>query len=106
VYENNTIWSKLEAEGFAKSILASKLLQSVDVQFDAFPLPHLEPMDVCRFDTDQASSAFRATKFSIPLTAGGVMSIGYLKRLGVYPLRPVVTSRGFRPKRGWARSAW
>jgi hypothetical protein len=83
IYDNSTITSKSEAQRFANSILASHLLQSVDVAFDAFPLPHLEEMDVCRYDTPQASNAFRAVKFSIPLLAGGVMAVGYNRRVSV-----------------------
>jgi hypothetical protein len=86
-YVNSSITTQSEAQRFANSILASRLLESVSVEFDSLPIPHLEPMDVCRIDTDQYSNAFRFTKASIPLVAkeDTFMSVGYTNRVSAQP---------------------
>lgn len=80
-YVNSSITTQAEAQRFANSILASKQMQSVDVQFESLPIPHMDPMDVARLDIDQYSAAFRMTRWSIPLVVGSSMSVGFLNRV-------------------------
>jgi hypothetical protein len=83
VIEDDTIRSKVEAEEKAGETLNDRLLQTVEVSFDAMPIPHLEPGDMVRIQTDEYSTSFRLREFSIPLVAGDSMSIGYVKNMAI-----------------------
>jgi hypothetical protein len=84
-YENASITTKSEAQRFADSILAQRLLESVDVAFTSMPIPHLEPEDVCWLITDEFSSAFRYTRASIPLVAKpeSHQTVGYVGKVSL-----------------------
>jgi hypothetical protein len=84
-YVNPSIMTQSLAQRFADSILASRLLESVDVAFDSMPIPHLEPEDVCWLATDEFSSAFRFTRGSIPLVArdDSHMTVGYIGKVSL-----------------------
>jgi hypothetical protein len=81
VIENESIKSKKKARALAKARLRNALLEQVEVTFESLPIPYLEEGDKVRVSSDQFSGSFRVKKFSIPLTADGTMSIGYLKRV-------------------------
>jgi len=83
VIEDDAIRTKTEAEEKAGAVLNDKLLQTVDVSFDAMPIPHLEPGDMVRIQTEEYATTFRMREFSIPLVAGDSMSVGYQKRMAV-----------------------
>ncbi|TKT03449.1 hypothetical protein [Streptomyces lasalocidi] len=84
VIEDDSIRSNAEAEQKAGTVLNDRLLQTVDVKFDAMPIPHLEPGDLVRIQTDEYATTFRLYQFSIPLVVGDTpMSVGYNKRLSV-----------------------
>jgi hypothetical protein len=83
VIEDDSIRSKTEAEEKAGTTLNDRLLQTVEVAFDAMPIPHLEPGDMCRIQTDEYATTFRLYQFSIPLHAEGTMSVGSHKNLSV-----------------------
>lgn len=87
--ENDHIRSHAEANRKAKRILEDRLRQTVEVTFDALPMPHLEEGDLVRVQTPDSVVAFRLRQFSIPLTTDGdpVMSVGYLKRTRRYMKR-------------------
>lgn len=89
--EDDEIRTKKDAREVAKRHLRRGLIQSVDVTFDSLPIPHLEPDDVCRVHTEQFSARFRLAQASIPLTADGKMSVGYLRR--VTPNRRAIRGR-------------
>lgn len=74
-----------EAKALAKSTLAQRLLQQVDVTFDAMPNPLLEEWDTVRIATDEFSTNFVLTKFTIPLIVadGASMAVGYNKKIGI-----------------------
>lgn len=82
VVEDTAIRSDREARRVAKRILEDRLRQVVEVQFDALPIPHLDPGDLVTVTTDDVTLRFRLRQFSIPLGASGapVMPVGYLKR--------------------------
>ncbi|MFE9497261.1 hypothetical protein [Streptomyces collinus] len=83
VIEDDSIRSKTEAEEKAGNTLNDRLLQTVDVSFDAMPIPHLEPGDMVRIQTDEYATTFRLYTFSIPLVVGNSMSVGYHKDMSV-----------------------
>lgn len=84
VIEDDTIRSKAEATEKAGTTLNDRLLQTVDVKFDAMPIPHLEPGDMVRIQTEEYATTFRLGQFSIPLVVGDTpMSVGYNKDLSV-----------------------
>lgn len=81
VIEDDSIKSKKAAKAVAKRNLKMALGQSVSVAFDSLPVPFLEEMDLVRFKTETGAGQFRIEQMSIPLTADGTSSIGYLKNV-------------------------
>ena len=79
--ERDGVRSKAEAERVARRRIADHKLQTLEVAFDAIPLPHLEPGDWARLHTDDVGMGFRVRAFSIPLTAGQPMTVGYRRRV-------------------------
>lgn len=83
ITQDDSVKTTHEAQQLASRLVADGLLQSVDVAFDALPVPFLEPGDLCHVATDDGSITFRLQKFSIPLTAGDSMSVGYTRRVSL-----------------------
>lgn len=83
--ENESIRTDADARERAKQILRDRLRSTVEVTFDALPIPHLDAGDLVRVETDDASFEFRLRQFSIPLGVSGdpVMSVGYHRRTTV-----------------------
>lgn len=82
--EDSDVLSKARAKQLAEQVLDTRMTQTVDVSFDAFPMPFLEPGDVCRVYTDNCPKTnFKLQQFSIPLGVGDVMTVGYNRRLSV-----------------------
>lgn len=79
--EDDSIKSKKAAKRVAVKQLRAALHETVEVSFDSLPIPHLEELDLCRFNTDITAGKFRLQKMSIPLTADGTSSVGYLRRV-------------------------
>lgn len=81
--EDSSIRTDAEAKKLAERILEKVLKESIDVNFDSLPVPHLEPGDMVRVQTDDFTLSFRLRKFAIPLAPSGAppMPVGYLKRL-------------------------
>ena len=79
--EDSNIKTKKAARAYARKRLKHALLEAVDVQFDCLPVPYLEERDLCKVDSKRWSGMFRLTKMTIPLTADGVSTIGYLKQV-------------------------
>lgn len=82
VIEDSAIRTKKEAQAKANQVLKNRLRETVQVTFDALPVPHLDPGDLVRIRTASFSTTFRLGQFTIPLTPTGspTMSVGYLKR--------------------------
>jgi hypothetical protein len=68
-----------EARVTAATTLIDRLMQQVDVRFEAMPNPLLEEYDVVRIETDEFSANFLLATFTIPLVVGDSMTIGYTK---------------------------
>lgn len=83
VIDNSSIVNIGEAQTVAVNALNQALLQEIDVQFDALPIPHLDEGDVVRIYTDEFNAPFRMTKWSLPLSHAALMSTGYLSRLSL-----------------------
>lgn len=83
VIQDDSIKSKKAARKLARARVNNSLLESVEVAFDCLPIPFLEEYDKCRLVTDDWSGAFRLRKMTIPLTADGKSTVGYLKRVSV-----------------------
>lgn len=97
VEEDDAIRTNVQAKARAKSLLKSGLRESVDVKFDTLVVPHLEEMDMVKVSSDKFSSVFRLSKFAIPLSSSGTMSVGYVKN--VNPKKTAIRSRAARKKR-------
>lgn len=78
--ENGNIKSLEKAKKLAQDRLKSALIESVEVAFDALPIMFLEEMDLCRVSAGDFSGTFRLEKMTIPLTASGTSSVGYLRK--------------------------
>ncbi|MDQ0793553.1 hypothetical protein [Streptomyces sp. B1I3] len=102
VIEDDAIRSKAEATAKAATTLNDRLLQEVEVSFDAMPIPYLEPGDLCRLQTEEYATTFRLSEYSIPLVAGEQMSVGYVKRMQVRKLS-ARTMAAMRTKRIMSR---
>lgn len=85
VISDGTIGTIGEAKSLAETTLAQSLLQAVDVSFEALPVPHLDPGDLCQLSSEAAATPFRLSSFSLPLVAGPNMTIGYTRQLAVKP---------------------
>lgn len=82
VVENDKVTTNKDAERIAEDRLAHLLEQQVEVSFDITPIPYLEEYDrVNLIYSTYNTGAFTLKQFSIPLTIGDVMSVGYNKRL-------------------------
>lgn len=97
VIENESVKSIKKARSLAKTRLRNALLEQVEVSFESLPIPYLEEYDKVRVSSEAFSGSFRLRKFSIPLTADGTMSIGYLKR--VTPSRRFMKIRNTNKKK-------
>lgn len=75
------IGSDREAKRVAEARLSAALASYVDVKFDALVVPHLDAGDYVRLSAAGFSMTTRLSTFSIPLTAGGRMSVGYRRRM-------------------------
>lgn len=78
---NDDIRSVQEAQRLADRVLRDRLRQMVEVTFDALPVYHLDPGDLCRVQTKAGALEFRLNQASIPLGIGGDMSVGYWKQV-------------------------
>lgn len=82
--EDDSITSDAEALDRANYELRRGLRSSIDVMYDALPVPHLEEMDVVRaYQEGRFNSIHVLKQFTIPLTAAGSSSIGYAKNVKV-----------------------
>jgi hypothetical protein len=81
VISDDSIKSKATARKVGKARLKQALIEQVEVAFDCLPIPYLEEGDMCRVESDRYTGNFKLSKMSIPLTADGVCSMGYNKRV-------------------------
>lgn len=81
VIENDHLKTNRECRNRAVARVNDLLTQSVEVTFDAMPVPHLEPDDMVEVDSNDVDQRFRARNFSIPLSAGDAMAVGYTRRM-------------------------
>jgi len=78
---NDHIRSTNEVRTRANAILDDMLVEALGVGFSSLPIPHLDPLDVVRVATDDFAANVRIRQFSLPLAAGGQMSVGYIARV-------------------------
>lgn len=83
VIENPRIRSRAEAKRVARRRLNDLLMEAVDVTFESLPVPHLEPMDIIRVTTREATVQVRLRSYSLPLVVGENMSVGFHKLVSV-----------------------
>lgn len=79
--EDENVGTDREAKRVAKVRLRSLLHSMVEVKFSALTIPHLDAADEIGVQTDRFSMQTRLTAFSIPLTASGRMTVGYVRRM-------------------------
>lgn len=78
--EDSAIRSQAEARRVAQATLTNRLLQNVEVAYDAMVVPHLDPGDHIGTKTADFAVTSRLGTFTIPLTVDGRMSVGYMRR--------------------------
>lgn len=86
VIENDALRSVAEAKNYAQATLNGLLSASTNVEFESLVIPHLEPGDMVRVQTDDFALTTRVETFTIPLTAEETMSVGYHKRVATGPI--------------------
>ena len=77
IVEDDNIKTQSQANTLARNLVNSRALQAVDITFDAFVAPHLEPYDIYTLKTPDISMTARYTKGTIPLKSA-VGNVGYL----------------------------
>jgi hypothetical protein len=64
----------------AENELERQLLLAREVSFESLPVPHLEEHDAVRTSAGDLDAVHFLKTWSLPLTAGGTMSVSYVKR--------------------------
>jgi len=90
VVDNDHIRSNKEAKRVANRVLNDRLEEALDVTLESLVVPHLDPGDLVRVSTDDLAATFRLRRYTIPLSAGGTMSVGFHKNI------PKVNARRIR----------
>lgn len=85
VVDNNNIKSRERARAVARRTLRRLSTETVSVSFDCLPVPHLTPGARCRIEEGGDVHRFHATRYTLPLRATDLMSVGYLKRTRSQP---------------------
>lgn len=78
---DDSVGSVAEAKQVAETRLEAALMSVVNITCDTLVVPHLDAGDVITVKTDDYSLSQRLNSFSIPLTAGSPMTLGYNRRL-------------------------
>lgn len=81
IIRDNEIKTIAEADRRAGVELYDGLISSVSVAFDCLPHPMVEGGDICYLMTDEYTVIFNMMKMSIPLSAKGVSTVGYNRRV-------------------------
>lgn len=97
--EDDNIASVAAARSRAREELRKGLIQSIEAAYDSLVVPFLEEGDYVRLHTEEYAVTHHMRKFSIPLTAGGDMSIGYVKNVKVARRRAYRARRRSRQDR-------
>lgn len=79
-FQSDSYRSLAECKKRAITLLESKLTETINVKFDALVIPHLEPNDKCKVAVGRMDLDFWLREYTIPLTPGGVMTVGYVRR--------------------------
>jgi hypothetical protein len=91
--QDESLRTTKECKDLCKSLLADGLLAGVDVTYDGVVHPGLQEGDVIALRTDLVAVNYKASKFTIPLTAATAASYGYHKRI-----RPKGGAKRIRPR--------
>lgn len=83
VVERDSIRTEADARRLGDRILRNRLLDIMDVTFEALPIPHMDPNDLIHVEFDGLAADIRLRKFSLPITVGGDMSVGSIRRVSV-----------------------
>lgn len=83
VVENDSIRTDADARRLAERVLRNRLLDVTEVTADTLPVPHLDPLDVVRFEVGDYAANIVLRKFTLPITVGGDMSVGTIRRRSV-----------------------
>jgi hypothetical protein len=86
---DSTKITRARATEIAKRELDHSARQTVDVQFEALPVPHLNPGDTLELNTDEVHASFTFREGTLDLTAAP-MSVGFVKKNRVARFRPHV----------------
>jgi hypothetical protein len=76
VIDNPKVIGKAAAYALAVSQRNYWLAQQTEATFDSLPVPHLEPWDYVRMQTDKFSQIVPVRRFTLPLTIDEPMRVG------------------------------
>lgn len=85
--DDSALTNNTKANARARENLTDGLAQQVASSFTALPVPHLEPWDVVVVNAPHFAGEMRVNQFSLPLTADGVMTVGFNERV----TNPIIT---------------
>lgn len=83
VIEDDSITTDDQAMDRANRELRRGLRSALDVSYDALVIPQLEELDVVRMASSKFTTTHLMKQFTIPLTAAGTATIGYVKNVKV-----------------------
>lgn len=78
--EDGELRTQVDVDAARNRRLAELTVNEFNVEMDCLPIPHLDPGDLCHLGWDEAPGAFRLGTFTLPLTAGEPMTVGYTRQ--------------------------
>jgi len=81
VEENTDIRTQAKATARANALLKAALAQQTEATWQCLPVPHLDPWDIVTVATGRSTVTVRTRRFSLPLMADELMTVGYTKPL-------------------------
>jgi hypothetical protein len=78
---NGSLRTVAEATAYGQRLVDDQVRQIVKVTGDIKPFPFLEEGDLLQINMRDGATQFRLAQFTLPLTAGNAMSIGYQRRV-------------------------
>lgn len=95
-YESDTLTTRDDCQVKARTLVEAAAYQGVTARFETLPVPHLEERDNVVLSMPDYGLTFQLRQWTLPLTAGTPMSVGFLRQLR----RPLTRGRSFVPITG------
>lgn len=79
-YEDDTLLTREDCAVKARTLVEAAAYQGVSAQYECLPVPHLEERDNVVLSMPDFGLTFQLRQWTLPLTAGTAMSVGFLRR--------------------------